>query len=157
MNAVKHSLNFSCPATVEMMANSAAGDCDDFQIIVLINCFECKKQKKNNVSIKTPFNVCILYLKTTSPKLYNSHPICEYSSNSDRTSTITSHRTFNSASNFDPDVLFLPFTCHKILWYSELNCNVRAKLCALVQSWLISDHEYRNVLHPARPLRSCNF
>ena len=63
MNAVKHYLNFFRPATVEMMANSAAGECDDFQIIVLMNCVEYKKQKKNNVNIKTPFNICILYLK----------------------------------------------------------------------------------------------
>jgi hypothetical protein len=45
MNAVKHALNFSRPATVEIMANSAAGECDDFQVIVLINCFEYKKQR----------------------------------------------------------------------------------------------------------------
>ena len=45
MNALKHALNFSRPATVEMMANCAAGECDDFQSVVLINCFEYKKQK----------------------------------------------------------------------------------------------------------------
>jgi hypothetical protein len=45
MNTVKYALNFSRPAAVKMMANSAAGECDDFQIIVLINCFEYKKQK----------------------------------------------------------------------------------------------------------------
>jgi len=67
MNAVKYALNFSRPATVEMMANSAAGESDDYQIIVLINGFEYKKQKKNNVSIKTPFIVCILYLKNFVP------------------------------------------------------------------------------------------
>jgi len=45
MNDVKYALNFSRPAAMEMMANSAAGECDDFQIIVLINCFEYKKKK----------------------------------------------------------------------------------------------------------------
>jgi len=40
MSAVKHALSFSRPAAVEMMANSAAGECDDFQSIILIICFE---------------------------------------------------------------------------------------------------------------------
>jgi hypothetical protein len=51
MNAVKHDLNFSRPATVEMMASNEAGECDDFQIIVLINCFEYKKQRKRVMSV----------------------------------------------------------------------------------------------------------
>jgi len=68
MIAVKHALNFSLPATVEMMANSAADGCDNFQIIVLINCFEYKKQKTRNVSIKTQFmHKCILCLKNYVP------------------------------------------------------------------------------------------
>jgi hypothetical protein len=45
MNAVKHALIFSRPAKVEMMANGAAGECGDFQIIVLINCFEHMKRR----------------------------------------------------------------------------------------------------------------
>jgi len=52
MNAVKYALNFSRPATVEMMANSAAGESDDYQIIVLINGFEYKKQKKTMSVLK---------------------------------------------------------------------------------------------------------
>ena len=53
-----------------------------------------------------------IFEKFTSPKLSTSQAI--YVSNSDRATTRTSQQIFNSASNFDPDVLFLPFACHKI-------------------------------------------
>jgi hypothetical protein len=37
MNAAKQTLNMSGPVPIEMMAHNAAGERDDFQIIVLVN------------------------------------------------------------------------------------------------------------------------
>jgi hypothetical protein len=106
---MKHTITFSRPVTVEMIAHSAADECDSFQIIVLVNCFEYKIQTKNKeCQYKT-----VYFLQIISPKLCTWHAI--YSCNTDRASTVTSQQAFNSSSNFDPEVLCLPFTCHKIM------------------------------------------
>jgi len=73
--------------------------------------------------------------------------------------TITSHQTFITGYNFDPDMLFRPLTW----WYSEENCNnallLRRKGFPYLQLWLVTNHDNRTVLYYyiacQKPIKTC--
>ena len=90
--------------------------CDSFQIALLMNWVEYKKQNNYRISVVKYHLMCFFFL-IRSPKQSSWHAV--HSSDCYQKLTITSQQMFVSGFHFDLDVLFHPLT-----WlYSELNCN----------------------------------
>ena len=87
--------------------HDAATECDDSQIVVLMNCVENKKQKYYECRFT------LLFLKIASPGLSTWQAV--HSCNCERQLTVTSQRKFISAFNFEAVLLFGLFTRHKTM------------------------------------------